>query len=157
MDNQKESLLNLNFLHSDKLKTRDSEQIRRIEKKILTFYELKYGNLFRTESKNKLENFKEENLTSENKNTQLINKITLDKNFINKEIKQNTLFGIISICSYVYFTRFSKILSRTNSVALFRPLFLFTFCAAPVIISLYFTKLDVNLHKSELTDHYESI
>jgi len=155
MDNPKESLLNLNFLHSDSLKPRDSEQIRRIEKKMLTLYELKYGNLYNTESKNKFNNLKEENLTTANKNTQSKNKIILDKNFINKEIKQNSLFGILSICSYVYFTRISKILTKTNSVLLFRPLFLFTFCAAPVIISLYFTKLEINLHKSELADRYE--
>jgi hypothetical protein len=157
MDKEKESLLNLNFLQSEKFKPRDPEQLRRIEKKLLTLYELKHGNLNRKESIAKNTIVKESDSIFANKKKQLFDIVNVDRNFLKNEIKQNALFGILSLSSYIYFTRISKIFYRTQVIALFRSLFLFTFCMAPVIISLYFTKLNISLHKYESSSRFELI
>jgi hypothetical protein len=146
MDKEEKGLLDFNFLHSEKFKQKDSGQLKRIEQKLMLLYELKHGILDKTINDIEL-NFRGDVKTfyKENKKSFLQ---SLDNRNINMELKNNIIVGMISLSSYLYFTKISKMFNSVHSIALFRPIFLFTFCGAPILISFYFSYLNLNLNEN---------
>lgn len=70
--------------------------------------------------------------------------------FMKVEFTKNLIVAASSAIIYVYFTKISDYMVKANSLKLFKPVFIFTFCLAPIGISLYNTKLDYEIKKYKL-------
>jgi hypothetical protein len=69
------------------------------------------------------------------------------KIFIMSQLKNNSIIFLFSLSSLLYFTKISNYLTKINSLMIFKPVFLFTFCAAPLGISLYYSKINWQYYK----------
>ncbi len=67
--------------------------------------------------------------------------------FLLLELKNNSLVVLFSLSSYFYFTKISNYLNKVNSLSIFKPIFLTTFCFAPLGVSLYNTKINWEFYK----------
>jgi hypothetical protein len=80
-----------------------------------------------------------------NTNTSTKEKKINNTDFMKVELTKNSIVIASSALLYIYFTRISDYMIKANSLKIFKPVFLFTFCLAPIGISLYNTKLDYEI------------
>lgn len=79
----------------------------------------------------------------------LITPIDERRKFIMSEINKNLYAFLFSLSSLIYFTKISNYLFKINSIVIFKPIFLLTFCGAPLAITLYDSKINWELFKLE--------
>lgn len=79
----------------------------------------------------------------------LITPIDERRKFIMSEINKNLYAFLFSLSSLIYFTKISNYLFKINSIVIFKPIFLLTFCCAPLAITLYDSKINWELFKLE--------
>jgi len=67
------------------------------------------------------------------------------KEFIKNNLIKNIFpVFIFSTMNFLYLTKYSTFIQNSNSLKLFKPLFLFTVCISPTLIISYFSYLDFN-------------
>ena len=64
------------------------------------------------------------------------------KSFIENKLFTNGMIALSSGLIYVTFDKYIRVSKPQETIHLFRPAFIFTFCLCPILISIYFTKLD---------------
>jgi len=83
------------------------------------------------------------NESYDNKKTLHNSKYNIINNFSMNKLYSNAMICLSS--GFIYFA-FNKYINRAtkynHTIAIFKPMFIFTFCITPIFISLYFTKLD---------------
>jgi hypothetical protein len=132
------------FKLDESLKITDDNQLTRIKNKMDIIIASKKIKIFESytdiyKKKQKILNDEKEQLKNSNK--QIINEKERNE-FILQEFKRNTGIGIIGLFTYMYFDKFSNFLRNTNSIKNYRQLFIFNFCFMPLIIGVYFSKLN---------------
>jgi hypothetical protein len=147
-----ESLIDLfNRNNSDDiLKEDDEKQLIRIREKLIKLYELKNKKI---ENNNTTYAYINDPLNNEESNDykNYRNRNNTIRNMMAQEFYKNIVIFSISASTFIYFTKFSNFFTKVNSLIIFKPLFLFTFCASPFLISLYFSKLSCEYeHKKHI-------
>jgi hypothetical protein len=135
-----EKIINSFFNQEDSIKPKSTDQINRIKNKMILLYDLKFHQNSEIKSDNKI------NAVFMNKNIPQ----SFKKKKIKEEIKKTLFISTSAILSYIYFTKVSNMFIRVESLVIFRPIFIFTFCCCPVLISIYFSNLN---YKYELENY----